>query len=203
MQSYDIKTKNADGFDEHVWKINSVKQVAENRIFKTLEINAFLPSKNIERNFVGMEMNNWVHVYAETKAGDVILVKQHRIGSNEVTYEVPAGTVEAGEDPCVAAERELREETGYVPEMMEFLGEFSANPAIQTNKVYIYWAHKCHKVEDLHLDEAEDIEVVLATQDDISDIMENVGAAKFKVTHALSQLAILRGALASALGGDE
>lgn len=48
------------------------------------------------------------------KGPEIILQKQFRPPINKVTIEVPAGLIDAGETAEQCAERELKEETGYV-----------------------------------------------------------------------------------------
>ena len=50
-----------------------------------------------------------------TRPGDkLIIVRQFRPPTGRLVYEFPAGLINPGEDPCEAAVRELKEETGYV-----------------------------------------------------------------------------------------
>jgi rSAM/selenodomain-associated transferase 1 len=53
-----------------------------------------------------------VFVVPVTDAGEVVLVRQYRHPVRDWTLEVPAGSVEDGETPLQAAERELAEEVG-------------------------------------------------------------------------------------------
>ena len=69
-----------------------------------------------------LETAQWVNVVARTASGDFVLVRQFRFGAREVTLEVPAGLVDTGEEPQAAAERELREETGFVSDAWSDLG---------------------------------------------------------------------------------
>jgi ADP-ribose pyrophosphatase len=54
--------------------------------------------------------------------GNVILVQQYRHPAGRVLLEIPAGTLNVGEDPDICAERELQEETGYKPGKIIRLG---------------------------------------------------------------------------------
>jgi len=66
-------------------------------------------------------------------AGHVILVEQYRVPLGRNCIELPAGLVgdeTAGENPAVAARRELEEETGYHAETMEDCGEFYSSPGM-------------------------------------------------------------------------
>lgn len=58
----------------------------------------------------------------------VLLIHRHRFITDTEGWEIPAGRVEAGEDPIVAAERETLEETGWRPGPLTFL--FSYFPSI-------------------------------------------------------------------------
>lgn len=59
--------------------------------------------------------------------GDVILIQQWRRPVKEILYEIPAGVLEAGENPLDAAQRELQEEIGKkAGKLVPFGGIYSA-----------------------------------------------------------------------------
>src|SRR5436309_2752823 len=60
--------------------------------------------------------------------GDVVLVKQYRAALDRELWEVPAGSVDAGEAAEAAASRECEEETGRVPARVERLGAWYPTP---------------------------------------------------------------------------
>ena len=71
---------------------------------------------------------------------DVLLVKQFRSASREVTLELPAGTLEPNEPPEISAIRELQEEIGYKPEVIESLGGFYNAPGYTTEYIHLFRA---------------------------------------------------------------
>ncbi|MBI3538036.1 MAG: NUDIX hydrolase [Chloroflexi bacterium] len=72
----------------------------------------------------------------------VLLVRQFRSGPQADTLELPAGTLEPGEDPAQCAARELKEETGYVAARWRSLGSFYTSPGYCTEKIYLFLAKK-------------------------------------------------------------
>jgi nudix-type nucleoside diphosphatase (YffH/AdpP family) len=70
----------------------------------------------------------------------VVLVRQFRYAAGSELLEIPAGTLERGEDPEACARRELEEETGYkCSELRKILECFMA-PGYSTEKIHFYLA---------------------------------------------------------------
>ena len=63
-----------------------------------------------------------------TEDGDLLLVEQFRKPCEMVSLELPAGKLDAGEAPEVCAERELREETGYIAGSIRKVIEIHSTP---------------------------------------------------------------------------
>ena len=53
--------------------------------------------------------------------GSVLLERQFRYPLDRVFIEFPAGKIDAGEDPLLCAQRELKEETGYTAREWQFV----------------------------------------------------------------------------------
>src|SRR4051812_11756102 len=69
--------------------------------------------------------------------GSVALVRQYRHPAGEYLLEIPAGSLEKGEDPKTGAIRELEEEIGVIAERVELLSEFYVSPGFLTEKMYL------------------------------------------------------------------
>ena len=91
--------------------------------------------------------------------GTVALVRQYRHAAGEYLLEIPAGTLEAGEDPKAGALRELEEEIGVTARSVEKLTEFYVSPGFLTEKMHLYLATGLTHVGQ-NLDDDEIVEIV-------------------------------------------
>lgn len=88
-----------------------------------------------------VEHNGGACVAALTEDNEILLVKQYRYPYAEEILEIPAGKRESkGEDPLLAAKRELKEETGATAAEYVFLGELYPTPGYCEEIIYMYGA---------------------------------------------------------------
>jgi ADP-ribose pyrophosphatase len=73
-------------------------------------------------------------------SGKVILLRQFRAVINSYIFELPAGTLEKGEQPLACARREIIEETGYSARKFTKLGTICPVPGYSTEKITLYKA---------------------------------------------------------------
>lgn len=92
-----------------------------------------------------VQMKNCVAVLC--MANDkIILLKQYRHTLKSWEYEIPAGSVEPGENLEDAAKREVLEETGYMVSTLISLGWYHLSVGATTEKVFLYFANCNMKV---------------------------------------------------------
>ena len=85
---------------------------------------------------------------------NIYLVEQYRYPMQEVTLELPAGKLEPDEDPRLAAERELSEETGISASEIKNAGVLYPSPGYCGERLYLFIATGLTQGEQ-HLDEGE------------------------------------------------
>lgn len=121
------------------------------------------PTTGDVQEFVLFGQRDWSVTLPITEDGQVVAVRQYKQGCNKIYVDLPAGTTNfKDEDPQVAAERELLEETGYRAGEVIFLGHplwmASRNSWTQ---FWPFVALGCKKVQPAKIDANEEIETLL------------------------------------------
>lgn len=130
-----------------------------------------------------LRCRDWCNVVAVTPDDQVVLVWQYRFGTDGLSLEIPGGVIDEGEEPIVAAGRELREETGYGFDSIEPLVTVDANPAIQENRCFTFVARGARPVAATAFDEQEELETVLVPAARIADLLDG-GQVKHSLVHS-------------------
>ena len=106
------------------------------------------------------------------KVGDKFIIeKQFRYALGKEIYELPAGKLEADEEPLEAAKRECLEETGYRPLEMSHLGDMSPTCGYSTEIIHFYYCPKSEKAER-HLDSDEVIDLMYLSLEEIENMIK-------------------------------
>ncbi len=154
-----------------LWRTNAEKVLLDGNLFRFV---AAQRSSQDGRSgdFVYLQAPDWVHVIAVVQDAQgrdcFVLVRQYRHGSQQVSLEFPGGVVDPGEEPSVAALRELAEETGYQAGKVQQIGQSSPNPAILNNVMYTFLASDIdEQAGKQNLDATEIVDVHLVPCQDV------------------------------------
>ena len=192
--------KKADNKDEKLnrnlsWKILDETTVIKDSWIDMRASTCQLPGGMVIAPFYVNHLPDFAVVVAVTTEHRVIMVRQYRHGAEKVLLELPAGCIEAGEDPKDGAARELLEETGYKAGSLEFLFKIAPNASNCTSYAQCYLARNVFPAAPQNLDETEALEVVELEGEEVKRLLREGG-----VEQAVHVAALYRAAELGALG---
>lgn len=122
--------------------------------------------------------------------GRIVLIRQYRFALDRWIWELPAGSLDPGEDPVAAAARECEEEIGLVPSRVEHAGSWYPTPGFCTEVMHYYrLTDLCPPGPDRpqpHADPDEDIRVHVFTLGEARDMVRRGDIVDLKTAWGLT-----------------
>ena len=142
------------------WPTLESSELGDYGIFKVRHDRRQSPRTGDAHDFFVLEMPEWINVVPLTADGKIVVIRQYRHGTDEVSLEIPGGMADPEDGTLAdAARRELLEETGYAAAEIIPIGHVAANPAIQNNRCHTFLALGAHKMAQIDQEASEDIVV--------------------------------------------
>ena len=167
--------------EDLIWEEISTEHIIQDQWIDFRRSAYRYPDGTVWEPYYSYTRRDYAVIVATDGDGRVICVRQFRQGIRQVTTEFPAGAIEKkdGADPEEAAlrgaQRELREETGYVSDHWRHLLTVPANATISDNIAYLFAAENCRKVTGQDLDEMELLRVQTHTPEEIDALIAQGG----------------------------
>lgn len=119
--------------------------------------------------------------------GCLLLVCQHREAVNEITWELPGGTVKPGEERALAVKRELEEEAGVQCKDLSYMGSAYPMASLANRNVYFYFTDdlKVSGSRESNQEEDEDVRAVWVPLRDVYRKIKEGGWMDAMVGHGL------------------
>ena len=151
----------------NAWKTLSRRTVLQRPPWISVELHEVgLPNGTIIPEWAWVITPDFVNVVALTEDQHVLCFRQNKYAIEGLSYAPVGGYIELGEDPLLAAQRELHEETGYAADKWHFLGKYAADGNRGAGHGHLYLALGARKVADIHADDLEDMTLLTLSLDD-------------------------------------
>ena len=156
-------------------KTLSRKEIYKGPIFQLVQDQVELPAGKGTAQRDLIFHNGAVCVLAVTAENKIVLVKQYRKAIEKISYEIPAGKLEIGEntDPESAALRELEEEAAYTGKL-SLLYDFYSAIGFCNERLRLYLASDLAKIENPRpQDEDETIELLEVSLEEAKALIQS------------------------------
>ena len=131
-------------YEDILEKLSDRRRVFDGAIIHVDHMTALLPNGKTALREVAVHMGASAVVPVDEE-GNVYLVRRFRAPLEKVTLEIPAGKLDhPGENRLEAAQRELREETGFSADSWKKLTDLATTPGFCSEVISIYLAQNLH-----------------------------------------------------------
>jgi ADP-ribose pyrophosphatase len=122
------------------WRKESEDAVFQNRWIRVAVARLLLPTGYSYDYTVVRMAAPGVATVALNEQGEILLEREYRYPVDQVLFQLPGGLLDGHEEPLEAAQRELREETGYEADEWKLLGAVNDNPALSDGQTTLFLA---------------------------------------------------------------
>jgi ADP-ribose pyrophosphatase len=165
-------------------KTISTKSIYQGNIIKVESLNVLLPNgKEATRDMVSHPGASVVVPISEN--GELYMVRQYRKPIEKESLELPAGKLDAGEDPEVCAKRELKEETGLTAKNMKHIISIHSTPGFCNEVLHMYVAQGLEQGDAC----ADEDEFISTERTPVNDLIDKV--LKHEITDAKTIIGVL------------
>jgi ADP-ribose pyrophosphatase len=155
------------------WKTLSSKYISRHQYFTARVDQCEMPDGKIVDEYFVVELPESACALALTSNNEVVMTRQYRYPLDETMMELPGGFIDKGEEAVTGMARELKEETGYEFNNVQYLGKVAANPGVLNNYTHMFLATGGKKVTTQSLDHNEEIEVHLLPIEEVRRMLQD------------------------------
>lgn len=153
------------------WKFESSRKIYSNKYIELYE--DVLDIRNKKKIYIRAKRKDYSTIVPFVSDNEILVIKSYRHLVNSYQIEAPSGYIENGETPIEAANRELKEETGYVANNIISLGSYTLDYTMfeQTGNLFVGYDLVNERKQELGM--MEIIETTILTIDEIKKLLFN------------------------------
>ena len=154
------------------WKTHSRRLVLEQPPWLKVEYHEVeLPDGRIIPDWTWIKTPDYINVVLETESGRFLCFRQRKYAVAEPMLALVGGYIKPGEAPLAAAQREVREETGYISDNWLDLGTYVVDPNRGVATGHLFLARGARKVYPIDSDDLEEQEIMLLKRDELKSAL--------------------------------
>jgi ADP-ribose pyrophosphatase len=174
------------------WNTRARRTLISQPPFLVVEQHAVeLPDGRVIDDWPWIITPDFVNVMVEMEDGRWLFFRQTKYAVDGTSLAPVGGYIDAHEEPLVAAQRELREETGCVAEEWLPLGSYAVDGNRGAGRAHFFLARHARNVAERNADDLEEQELLFLSR---ADVEAALAAGEFKVLPwtAIVALALLQ-----------
>ncbi|RJP26426.1 MAG: NUDIX hydrolase [Candidatus Abyssobacteria bacterium SURF_5] len=161
------------------WKTHARRVVLdEGRYLRVEHHDIELPGGRMLHDWPWLVTPDYVNILAVTDQGRFLCFRQTKYAVEGLCLAPPGGYIDAGEDPLMAARRELLEETGYQASEWVALGHLPVDGNRGAGTAHLFLALQAQEIAEIDSDDLEEQKLLLLTRNEVENAL---AAGEFKV----------------------
>lgn len=171
-----------------VWRTLNRQTILKYSQFLSVENHTIeLPNGRIIDEWPWVVTPDFVNVVAVDGNGRFLIFRQTKYAIDDTSFAPIGGYLEPGEEPLLAAQRELLEETGYAANDWHYLGSYAVDGNRGVGKAHFFLAQNAQPVTTINADDLEEQELLFLTREQVTSALL---ASEFKVLPWMASISL-------------
>ena len=177
---------------EERWTILNEEQVLEHPYVNVKYQTVQFPDGRIIPDWPIIQTRDYVNALVLNKSKQIMILEGYKHGYGRSSWQVLGGYLEPGEDPEMAVQRELMEETGYQSDQWQHLGSFTVDANRHVGTGHFFLARDARRVADPDHDDLEQFAIQWVSMEELRQALFDgrVAIASYAINIALGLLAL-------------